>query len=90
MTIAGVQDEAVACNGLVSSTCDQVPVRLLNPSPDSQVVYKGTKIATVEGIDDKPRQAILAVQPDARGVSRTKRKTLSKMVEKCASDLGAE
>ena len=65
--------------GLVSSTCDQVPVRLLNHSPD--------KIATVEGIDDKPCQAILAVQPDARGVSRTKRQTLNKMVEKCASDL---
>ena len=77
-------------NGLVNSTCDQVPVRVLNPSPDSQVVYKGTKIATVEGVDDEPRQTILAVQPEAREVSRTKRHALSKMVEKCASDLGAE
>ncbi len=77
-------------NGLVGSTCDQVPVRLLNPSPDSRVVYKGTKIATVEGIDDEPRQAVLAVQPEARGVSRTKRQAPSKMVEKCASDLGVE
>ena len=42
-------------NGLVSSTCNQVPVKLLNPSPDSRVVYKGTKIATVEGVDNKPR-----------------------------------
>ena len=40
-------------NGPVSSTCDQVPIRLLNPSPDSRVVYKGTKIATVEGVDDE-------------------------------------
>jgi hypothetical protein len=76
-------------NGLVGSTCDQVPVRLLNPSPDSRVVYKGTKVATVEGIDDEPCQAVLAVQPEERGVSRSKRQTLSKM-EKCASDLGVE
>ena len=77
-------------NGLVRSTSDQVPVRFLNLSVDSQVVYKGTKIAAVDGIDDKIRQAILAVQPNARGISRTKRQTLSKMVEECASDLGAE
>ena len=77
-------------NGLVNSTCDQVPVRVLNPSPDSRVVYKGTKIATVEGVNDEPRQPILAVQPEAREVSRTKRQALSKMMEKCASDLGAE
>ena len=77
-------------NGLVNSTCDQVPVRVLNPSPDSRVVYKGTKIATVEGVNDEPRQTILAVQPEAREVSRTKRQALSKMMEKCASDLGAE
>ena len=77
-------------NGLVSSTCDEVPVRLLNPSPDSWMVYKGTKITIVEGIDDKRHQTVLAVQPDARGVSRIKWQTLSKMVEKCVSDLGAE
>ena len=77
-------------NGLVSSTCDQVPVRVLNPSPDSRVVYKGTKIATVEGIDNEPRQAVLAVQLEAREVLRTKQQILSKIVEKCASDLGAE
>ena len=64
--------------------------RLLNPSPDSWVVYKGTKITTVEGVDDEPCQAVLAVQPEARGVSCTKRQALSKMVEKCASNLGAE
>ena len=53
-------------------------------------MYKGTKIATVEGVDDEPHQAVLAVQPQAKGVSCTKRQALSKMVEKCASDLGAE
>ena len=37
--------------GLVKSACDQVPVRLLNPSPDSKVVYKGTKIASYRGGD---------------------------------------
>ena len=46
-------------NGLVSSGCDQVPVRLLNPSPERRVVYKGTNIATVEEIDGKPHQAVL-------------------------------
>ena len=30
-------------NGLVKSACDQVPVKLLNPSPECKVVYKGTK-----------------------------------------------
>ena len=93
MAVAGMQNEAVAvkiANGPVNSTCDQVPVRLLNPSPDSRVVYKGTKIAMVEGVDDEPHQAVLAMQPKVRGVSCTKRQALSKMVEKCASDLGAE
>ena len=77
-------------NGLVGSVCDQVPVRLLNPSPDRMVVYKGTKIATVEEIDEIPHQAVLAVQPEEKGVPHSKRHTLSKMVEKCASDLTVE
>ena len=38
-------------NGLDKSACDQVPVRLLNLSSDCKVLYKGTKIATVEEID---------------------------------------
>ena len=38
-------------NGLVSFVCDQVLVRLLNQSPDRMVVYKGTKIATIEQSD---------------------------------------
>ena len=42
-------------NGLVSSVCDQVPVRLLNQSTDCIVVYKGTKIAPVEEIDQIPQ-----------------------------------
>ena len=74
-------------NGLVKSACDQVPVRLLNPSSDSKVVYKGTKIAIVEEIDDKPHGAVLAVQPDNKGVSSLKRKMLGTMVEECASNL---
>ena len=52
----------------MKSTYDQLPVRLLNPRPDSKVVYKGTKIATVEEIDNKPHGAILAVQPENKGV----------------------
>ena len=74
-------------NGLVKSACDQVPVRLLNPSPDSKVVYKGTKIATVEEIDEKPHGAVLAVQSENKGVSPLKQQVLGKMVEKCASNL---
>ena len=77
-------------NGLVRSACDQVPVRLLNPSPDSKVVYKGTKIATVAEIDEKPHGAVLAVQPENKGVSPLKRQVLSKMVEKCASNLAVD
>ena len=77
-------------NGLVSSVCDQVPVRLLNPGPDRMVVYKGTKTATEEDIDEIPHQAVLTVQPEEKGVPHSKRHTLSKMVEKCASDLTVE
>ena len=77
-------------NGLVKSACDQVPVRLLNPSPDSKVVYKGTKIATVEEIDDKPHGAVLAVQPENKGVSSLKRQMLGTMVEECASNLAVD
>lgn len=68
-------------NRQVGSVCDQVPVRLLNPSPDCTVVYRGTNIATVEEIDDKPQQAVLSVQLDESGVSYTKRQTLSKILE---------
>ena len=77
-------------NGLVKSACDQVPVRLLNPSSDSKVVYKGTKIATVEEIDDKPHGAVLAVQPENKGVSSLKRQMLGTMVEECASNLAVD
>ena len=77
-------------NGLVKSAYDQVPVRLLNPSPDSKVVYKGTKIATVEEIDDKPHGAVLAVQPENEGVSSLKRQMLGTMVEECASNLAVD
>ena len=77
-------------NGLVKSACDQVPVRLLNPSSDSKVVYKGTKIATVEEIDDKPHGVVLAVQPENKGVSSSKRQMLGTMVEECASNLAVD
>ena len=56
-------------NGLVKSACDQVVVRLLNPSPDSKVVYKGTKIATMEETEEKPHGVVLAVQSENKGVS---------------------
>ena len=74
----------------MSCVGDQVPVRLLNPSPDRMVVYKGTKIATVEEMDEIPHQAVLAVQPEEKEVPHSKRHTLSKMVEKYASDLTVE
>ena len=72
-------------NGLVSTSSSQVPVRLLNPSPDRVTVYKGTKIATVEEVKQKPCTTISAVQE--REVSQTKRQALSRMVKECASDL---
>ena len=93
MAIAGMQDQTFAvkvANGLVKSACDQVPVRLLNPSPDSKVLYKGTKIATVEKIVEKPHGAILAVQPENKGASSWKRQVLGKMVKKCASNLAVD
>ena len=74
-------------NGLVKSACDQVPVRLLNPCPDNQVVYKGTKIPTVEEIEGKPHGAVLAVQSENKGASPWKRRVLGKMVEECAGNL---
>ena len=77
-------------NGLVSSVCDQLPIKLLNPSPDRMVVYKGTKIATVEEIDEIPHQAVLGVQPEEKRIPHSKRHKFSKMVEKCASDLTVE
>lgn len=74
----------------MKSTYDQLPVRLLNPRPDSKVVYKGTKIATVEEIDDKPHGAILAVQPENKGVSSLKRQMLGTMVEECANNFAVD
>ena len=53
-------------------------------------MYKGTKIATVEEIDDKPHGAVLAVQPENEGVSSLKRQMLGTMVEECASNLAVD
>ena len=53
-------------------------------------MYKGTKIATVEEIDDKPHGAVLAVQPENKGVSSLKRQMLGTMVEECASNLAVD
>ena len=77
-------------NGLVSTASSQVPIRLLNPSPDCRVVYKGTKIATVEELDEELHRAVLAVQPEEKRVSAAKQQVLNKMVEKCACDLTSE
>ena len=74
-------------NGLVSTTRTQVPVRLLNPSPDVRVVYKGTKVATMEEIEETPPALVQAVQTEVTEVSYARRQTLNKMVESCASDL---
>ena len=74
-------------NGLVSTTRTQVPVRLLNPSPDVRVVYKGTKVATVEEIEETLPALVQAVQTEVTEVSYARRQTLNKMVESCASDL---
>ena len=54
------------------------------------MVYKGTKIATVEEIDDKPHGAVLAVQPENEGVSSLKRQMLGTTVEECASNLAVD
>ena len=51
-------------NGLVSTTCPQVPDRLLNLSPDLRMVYKDTKVATVEEIEEKPLAPVQAVQAE--------------------------
>ena len=56
-------------NGLVSTTCTQVLVRLLNPSLDLRVVYKGTKVATMEEIEEKPLAPVQAVQAEVMEVS---------------------
>ena len=75
-------------NGLVCTSSSQVPVRLLNPSSDCVVIYRGTKIATVEEVEPKPSAAISAVQE--KDVSRRKRQALNEMVMECASDLLVE
>ena len=67
-----------------------MPILLLNPSPDCKVIYKGTKIATVEEVNEKPHMTVLAMPPEEKKVSPTKQQVLSKMVEKCASDLTVE
>ena len=73
---------------LVKSACDQVQVRLLNPSPDNKVVYEGTKTSIVEDIDEiKPHGAVLAVQLKNKGVSPLKQQVLGKMVKKYAGIL---
>ena len=76
---------------LVSPVTTTVPVRLLNLSSDTTVVFKGTKVATVEEYDSVPI-GVTNWTTTAEGkkkpvVSESKRQMLEKMAEKCADDL---
>ena len=76
---------------LVSPVTTTVPVRLLNLSSETTVVFKGTKVATVEEYDTVPIGATnWTTTAEGRKrpvVSESKRQMLEKMAEKCADDL---
>ena len=78
-------------HALVSPVTTTVPVRLLNLSSDTTVVFKGTKVATVEEYDTVPIGATnwTTTAEGEKGpvVSESKRQMLEKMAEKCAVDL---
>ena len=75
---------------LVNPVTTTVPVRLLNLSSDTAVVFKGTKLATVEECNTTPVIRAMSVNAAAEKVPRmseSKRQVLEKMIDRCAVDL---
>ena len=79
----------VAC-ALVNPVTTTVPVRLLNLSSNTAIVFKGTKLATVEECNTTPiirAMSINATTEKVPRISKSKRQVLEKMVDRCVVDL---
>ena len=72
---------------LINPVTTTVPVRLLNLSSDTAIVFKGTKLATVEECNTTPIITAMSVNATTEKVPRiseSKRQVLEKMVGRCA------
>lgn len=75
---------------LVNPVTTTVPVRLLNLSSDTSIMFKGTKLATVEECNMTPiirAMSINATTEKVPRISESKRQVLEEMVNWCAVDL---
>ena len=76
-------------NALVNTTSPCVPMRILNNQPESVVLFKGTKVGTVEQAPEKPPLACTPVAgveltTESRSdVSKELQQTLWRMTEEC-------
>ena len=67
---------------LVQPQGGMVPVCLLNPRPETVVVHKGTKIATLEPLEEQQEICEVAARP-----AELKKRILENIVEKCETEL---
>ena len=73
-------------NALVNTTSPCVPMRILNNQPESVVLFKGTKVGTVEQAPEKPPLACTPVELTTQSrsdVSKEQQQTLWRMTEEC-------
>ena len=67
--------------------CGQVRVRLLNPRPERVKIYKGSKIATLEEVDEPVSQIAAVGTMEQEAVPPGKEAMLRELVEKAGPEL---
>ena len=71
----------------------QIPIRMINPSPSKVTIYKGTKVAMAEEMEEWMLASITEVEsvPDKNlTVPAQKQQILWEMVEQCEEDMTTE
>ena len=82
----------MVARAVVCPDASEAPVRLLNPTSEAVTVYKGTKIAVAEALDESNVRTIAAVSTAARPRQDTKceaekQKFLTEAVERAGENL---
>ena len=60
----------MAARSLVHPTSDTIPIRLLNPCGEAVTLYQGTKIATIEEVQDPCGSHFNSIQQNQYIISR--------------------
>ena len=85
--VAEGRPAALTARALVTPRSGQVRVRLLNPRPERVKIYKGSKIATLEEVDEPVTQIAAVGTMEQEAVPPGKEAMLRELVEKAGPEL---